>query len=352
MIRDILSDNDGIARALVSLGGEEYPVCIDLEEKRSWCTCPYWVYNKTPCKHILELMNYIERDKMVNKRKTLDYLGTDCELLDELLGGGVPYGTVTTVFGQPMSGKSMFIYQVGLANIKESGKKTLYVDTEGLRPIDMYKVVYKFNQRFGVDGETIKKDFEFYPAVGDYQLQPIQKIFQIFGMMPTFAKSKGGRYTVTFDKCTPKIKEEDLSKYSMIIIDSLTAPLKTSVGSTTSNLPARAQLTERLFGLLHSVAIRHNISIILSHHASVDPMVLFGRDLGKPWGGDPILYNSKYAIEFIDSTSKIRTDTGWGVEARRAKLIRRPDDVADGELHPIRLKKDWGYTTKNDDELR
>ena len=70
----------------------------------------------------------------------------------------------------------------------------------------------------------------------------------------------------------------------------------------------------------------------------------FGRDLGKPYGGNPILYNSKYALEFIDATSKIKTETGFGEGARRVKLLRRPDEQYTGELKVVNLKKDFGFT--------
>jgi RecA/RadA recombinase len=134
----------------------------------------------------------------------------------------------------------------------------------------------------------------------------------------------------------------------MVIVDSITKPIKDSIGANTQNLPARAQLMERLFGKLFEIATRHDIAMIVTHHATVNPVTPFGRDFGKIWGGDSTMYNSKYAIEFIgDCPLKIRNETGWTVpESRRVKLIRRPDAQADGELHPIRLKNDWGYVDK------
>jgi hypothetical protein len=76
---------------------------------------------------------------------------------------------------------------------------------------------------------------------------------------------------------------------------------------------------------------------------SVNPITPFGRDLGKPYGGDPILYNSKYAIQFIDAPRKLKDETTWGEECRRIKLLRRPDEPTTGELIPVRLRKDWGF---------
>jgi RecA/RadA recombinase len=347
MILKLFYDNLGIARATIQGKTDIYYSCIDLDNKVSWCTCPRWVYdNNRPCNHILELLSNIDRSKMTSKRDQLDFLGTGSKLIDNLLGGGIPYGTVTAVFGKPMSGKSMFSYQVGLANIAKTQTKTLYLETEGLRQADLLRILYKFKDRWGLTDKLVKDNFEYKSMIGDYQLKPIQKLFQVFGYIPELEMSKGGRYTPKFRKCTPSIKEDQWSKYGMIIVDSLTDPLKTSVGSQTANLPARATITERFFGAIHEITARHNIAVIVNHHASIDPVVFY-TDHGRPWGGDPVMYNSKFGIEFVDSTAKIRTDTGWGITARRVKLIRRPDDVVTGELHPINLKKDWGFTEES-----
>lgn len=343
-ITKLTYDNIGIARAIVR--GDKtisYYVSIDGELLRNWCSCPKYVYSKGVCKHIEYVLNNLELDKMVNRISVLDKLSTGCETIDNLLGGGIPYGTITTIFGEPKVGKSMLGYQIGIASIKETGLKTLYIDTEGIRRQDFNSIVSKFNSRWGVDTKILFDKFEYTTTLGDLQLKSIQKLFQLFGLLPMIEMSKGGRYTVQFETCAPKIKEEQWKNYGMIIIDSMTAPLKMAIGSNTSNLPTRAQLTERLFGLLIEVAMRNNISVVVNHHASVDPMNLFGRDFGKAWGGDPILYNSKYALLIINADGNTKKTTGWGTEARRIMLVRRPDEQDTDTKHPVRLKKDFGY---------
>jgi len=338
-------DNSGIARAVVR--GDSsiyYNVSIDYQCSRYWCSCPQYVYNKILCKHINLVISNLELDKMVNKIAQLDKLSTGSKVIDDLLGGGIPYGTITTIFAEPKTGKSMLTYQVGIGNIKETKLKTLYIDTEGIRRQDFNSIINKFNSRYDVPPKELIEKFEYRTTLGDLQLKSIQKLFQIFGIMPMIEMSKGGRYTVQFETCAPLIKEEQWKDYGMIIVDSMTAPLKMAIGANTSNLPTRSQLTERLFGVLIEVAMRHNIAVIVNHHSSVNPVNMFGRDFGKAWGGDPILYNSKYALLILDADGKTKKETGFGDECRRVVLIRRPDEQDTDKKFPVRLKKDYGYT--------
>lgn len=57
-------------------------------------------------------------------------LSLGCPSLDELLGGGIEYSSMSSVFGPAGVGKTCFAIQASVNCIK-SGKKVLYVDTEG-----------------------------------------------------------------------------------------------------------------------------------------------------------------------------------------------------------------------------
>jgi RecA/RadA recombinase len=300
--------------------------------------------SQIPCKHIIFLVNMLEKDKMVNKKDKLLYLETGSKKIDALLGGGIPYGIVTTVFSEPMLGKSLFGYQGGLGNIKKTGKKTLLIDTEGIREYDLFNLLNKFRLRWELDEKIVRDNFMVINTQQDKQMQSIQKLMQMFGYMVKLELSDNGKYKVTFNYCEATLKEKELEGISMIIIDSLTKPVKDSVGSETSNLPARAQLIERLFGKLYHIAQVYNIAVIVLHHAVVNPITPFGKDLGNPYGGNPILYNSKYILQFIGSNKAVRDETGFGIECRRVRLIRSPDRQSTGEMIPIRLKNNVGFT--------
>jgi len=101
---------------------------------------------------------------------------------------------------------------------------------------------------------------------------------------------------------------------------------------------------------LYQIADIYNIAIIVLHHVSIPPPI--GPYKKKPYayGGNPIYYNSKYILEFKNSTKKERDikcaenkKKTWNLEARRIKLVRRPDEQPTGEDMPIRLAKDIGF---------
>jgi len=343
IIKELYYDNLGIARAIIEGdSGIEYNTSIDRELMRAWCSCPYYIFHKMNCKHISHLINNLEYEKM-KKKEDIMFLETGSPTINRLLNGGLPFGIVTAVFAEPSIGKSVFGYQCGLSNIKNTDKETLLIETEGLRVYDIKLFLYKFMKRWELDKKTVDDKFKIKHTIGDPNLSSIQKLLQMFGYLVTFDISNNGKYSVKFQNCTPTLKDKDLENISLIIIDSLTKPVKDSVGSETQNLPARAQLTERLFGKLYHIAKIYDIGVLVFHHASYNPITPFGRDLGKPYGGDPILYNSKYAIELINAPRKLQNETGWGLETRRVMLLRAPGEQTTKEMLPIRLKKDWGY---------
>ena len=338
-------DNFGIARAEIEGDrGIIYNVNADGEYNILWCTCPHNVLHnyKVSCKHIRYLIDNLDYDKMI--KKELNYLDTGCTTINNLIGGGIPYSIVTTVFAEPNIGKTMFTNQCGLANIAFTKKNTILIETEGLRNYDTKVILYKLMKRFKLDKETVDKKFIVKQTVGDLKFMSIQKLFMMFGSMVTFRISDKGKYTPDFnDKLTPLISEDDLKKKSMIIIDSITKPMKNSVGSETQNLPARAQITEKLFSKLYNIAMIYDIAVVVNVHSSVNPVTIGWKDPGKPYGGQPILYNSKYALQIRDSTNKLKKESGFGLEARRVQLLRAPGLQTTKEEFNVRLQKDYGY---------
>ena len=131
---------------------------------------------------------------------------------------------------------------------------------------------------------------------------------------------------------------------SFVLLDSITMPLKESVGSETQNLPARASIVQRLYGRLYQIAKEYDACVVVTHHASVNPITPYGKDLGHIYGGHPVLYNSKYAIQLLNSTSEIKKNKfkGFEHEARRVRLIRHPY-INETKMFNVRLKTDYGF---------
>lgn len=60
--------------------------------------------------------------------------------LDALLGGGFEKGAITQIFGPPSSGKSNIALTLAV-NVARTGKKVIYIDTEGGISIDRIKQI-------------------------------------------------------------------------------------------------------------------------------------------------------------------------------------------------------------------
>lgn len=58
-------------------------------------------------------------------------VSTGCAPIDELLGGGLPRGTVTQIYGPPASGKTNVALSAAI-EVAASDGRAVYIDTEGL----------------------------------------------------------------------------------------------------------------------------------------------------------------------------------------------------------------------------
>jgi len=338
-------DNDGIARIeVLSDSNNCYMVCIDGDTLKTWCDCPRWVYKKEQCKHIRFVLENVNLSGL-RRLENMDVLKSECVTIDTLLGGGFPYGMVVSVTAEPNIGKTKLGLQLAVANIKKTGKNSIIIETEGESLDDQFVILEKFGKRYGVDKNTLKAKIKFYQPIGDTKEYGIQKLMKLLGYDLGLSLSKGGKFSVDFAQTKLGLDEKVLQNSSFILLDSITTPIKESVGSETQNLPARAAIVQRLYGRLYQIAKTYNMLIVVNHHTSLNPVMPFGKDLGKIYGGQPVLYNSKYAIQILPSTSELKRKyyQGFEEEARRVRLIRHPYIVADGKMYNVRLKRDYGF---------
>lgn len=334
----------GVVKAVIeSDSGNEYTTSMDIDENITWCTCPIHIFKKRTCKHTLYLLDNLEIDKMPKEK--YDNFITGCTTLDSLMGNGFPQGTTVAVYAESGRGKTILSAQLALSCIKNLGQDVIILETEGNREQDYLELLSRFKDRWELTDSDIKKHLHFYPVISSFNAKS-KAMVDLLNMVgydvEIDASKKGDKYTITFKECKPKLKQKDLESAGLIIVDSLTEPIKSTIGHKSQNLPARSELIARMFSRLISIATAYKLCVVINHHSSVNPLQLFGRDFGKPYGGDEVLYNSKYIVCIVDSDMSARAK--YGKTARRLMLMKHPFNPTVGELFPVNLKPDYGFT--------
>jgi len=354
ILKEIIYGYDGIIKGIVQGDSDkEYVVSYDSDTEESICTCPLFVFHRQHvCKHQLFLLDNIDWNMTLKAKRQYKNFLCGCTTIDSLMGDGFPQGSTTAIYGQPGRGKTILSAQLTLACIKNLKQDVIIIETEGNREQDFLELLSRFKDRWELTEDEISEHIHFIPVIEDFQEQTKSMIdlLEMFGYevdvdsskKSAKEKKKGDRYTIVFRDCKPKLDEKILKTSGLIIIDSLTKPLKATVGSKTQNLPARADLTARLFAKLVSVATKYELGIIIVHHASVNPTQMYGRDFGRAWGGDEIIFNSKYVLLIMDSDMSARAI--YGDTARRIMLKKHPYNANVDKLFPVNLKENYGYT--------
>lgn len=350
---------DNTLRALIE--GESnnvYTTNINFKTSTTWCSCPSWVFNKD-CKHIKFLFDNIDLKDIKmgiieNEEKDLGSLKSGCETVDALLDDGFPIGIVSTIFGKPKLGKSRLSTQVALATMKE-GYNVLVIETEGYRRKDYLRILTSMKDRFDLTEDEINKKLKYVSLIGANKEAPIKKLCKILGMDLLIKRSEikttkagkvisGGKmqiYTPN-SKDYKGIDDSDMKGVKLIILDSISHPIKALIGSKTENLPERATLFDRIFGKLYHYANKYEAAVIVIQHASVNPITIGYTDHGKQWGGDSPYYNSKYGIQLHKPDKTAREKFG-GEEARRVRAYIHPFIKTPTELYPVALRDNWGF---------
>lgn len=88
----------------------------------------------------------------------------ECESLDNLLGGGIESGSVTSLYGEAGSGKTNICLQL-TRNVVMNGKKVIFIDTEGVS-------LKRLEQICGENFDKVAKDILFFTP---YSLEDQEK---------------------------------------------------------------------------------------------------------------------------------------------------------------------------------
>lgn len=257
---------------------------------------------------------------------------TGCPNLDEMIGGGVPSGAMSAIFGQYKIGKTLLALQVACKYSIETGKPVLYLDTEAFFSSKDVQKVYVdfFNKRF--NGEA-KIDFLFIPDAFEFTA--------LFGREITLEKKGDKMEMVVALKNRPRnmpifltFKEKG---YGMLVVDSFSNPITTLMASgRRQDLPARANLVRAIAGSMMVLAADYDIPVIHTTHESKDPVNPY--DTGRPVLG---IYG--YAVKTI---FQIRYSKGK--DMRKVVLFRAPGLMeTKTESVVLQIKENIGFVDVN-----
>lgn len=187
--------------------------------------------------------------------KDIEKYSCGCESVDELIGGGFETGTVTQIYGEAGTGKTNICIQLAFECVK-SGKKVIYIDTEGLS-------IERFKQIVGGSVEDIVKDVIMYePLNFDQQSDAIEEV--------------------------KKIVDENVG---LILLDSATLPYRYELGED-RDMHARRDLANQISDLLE-ITREYNIGVVVTSHVYTD----IKTNEIRPLGGHAFEHLSKTIIQ-------------------------------------------------------
>lgn len=207
--------------------------------------------------------------------------------LDDLLQGGLEGGAITLFFGEAGSGKTNICLQVA-RNVALSGKKVVYIDTEGVS-------LERLQQIAGDDYEEVMKNILFFePHSFDDQEKFVEK--------------------------AAKLAESSL-EVGVIILDSATIHYRLTRNDEEKGI--RKSLSPQLAKLL-AVARSKDVPIVLTSQVYTD----LEKGTFEPLGGHVLLHNAKAILRL----EKVGTGT------RRAVIVKHRH-LEEGKKAEFKLTK-------------
>ena len=294
-------------------------------------------------------------------------ISTGTKTLDALMDGGLKTKVPTILFGIPDLGKTWFCFQMACMCTRPPskgglGKKVLYLDTESFfftedtrerflnyfkkrcPDIDEEKLeivcvedIYELGKLFGIVFEIrvsearITVDAKFPTArqiklasKGKSQLKETLRDAKWYEHAPLFKKLSSG-------------------EYGLVVIDSITVPIKSVIPTQTQNFPARTSILTILLGAAYAFAKKFDVAFLITNHITRSPMSPGYRyGVGDPWGGQNIVYYVKHIFGLYrplkDQVQKYAPD---GHRVRRFERYRYPG--LEREVTAVMLAKNLGY---------
>ena len=191
------------------------------------------------------------------------------EILDKLLEGGYESDIISTVYGPAGSGKTLLCL-LALVNVIESGKKVIFMDTEG-----------------GFSVERLKQLSDNYKDI-------LEKV--LFLRPTTFKEQKD---------CFDKLKKVVNDKIGLIIVDTVSMLYRLEMGKNDDVYEINKELGQQL-GFLNEIARKKDIPVLITNQVYAD---FDNPDRVKIVGGDLLRYGSKCMIELKSGRNGVRIVT-------------------------------------------
>jgi len=226
------------------------------------------------------------------------------------------------IYGEPNSGKSLLAYQIA------TQYNSVILSTEDM-DYDAFSFV---KNRWG---SSFKE-----PII--LKARSLRSFLKLLGLDIVPQEKDSLKFEIVLRRMItyPLIEDDGIMKdKDLLVIDSLTSPIKNTIPSGRQNMEARAAVFRAVFGSLDEIAEKWEIPIILILHESRDPASKY--DVGRPWGGNIIMYSIKYFFQMASSGG-----TDWENKKVFEKKIRRRRFLGRGEdrdYHILQIKKDYGY---------
>ncbi len=198
-------------------------------------------------------------------------ISSGAEAIDDFLKGGYERGIVTTIYGPSSSGKTNLCLVCLINIIKTTGKKVIYIDTEGSFSLE------RFRQLDSDYRKTIEKIIFLKPANFDEQ----KKAFEKLNLLVNEAHDTIG----------------------LIVIDSIAMLYRLEIGKRQEDVYDVNRELGAQIAYLNEVARKKNLPVLITNQVYSN---FEEKDKIKMVGGDLLKYGSKCLIELQKARNNIR----------------------------------------------
>jgi len=371
---------------------KDYIVRIDNTDH--YCTCPGWRgwHLRKPgfeCKHIRFFKNFLNNINykfMEGDVKMRLPFAIPC--LDELTDGGLPLEDMTLITGNKQVGKTILAVQTLHNFIAQTKQNGLYIVTEGgfmqnfwapwnarfcekfkLGDVPVAQLIIKqqirkehivqergkkkenenaldvpklkgFDLTIKMDPELLKNGRLTKPAIITAFVPNLYLNLALVGRPGIIETNEKGHQKwhpfpnqAPFPELTPLGRIIDKYKIKMLIIDSITSPIKSRINYVSGNEMCRANIEAQWLGSLSELCQTYNTTLIAIAHMVSKGSTYTSIKEEVPWGGDIVGYHFKYILHLRRMPQKVSGVAVKDYQNKRQVYLRRWGDKGDMQLN-------------------